>query len=104
MKPKKPGEKYEDYLKKIEVFIENYINKDISLIKLHKSFLDSDKHISDPENKLMAQNILYRILDGFWNTEDDKENKDNNAMNVNLNTILYGPPEQGRLITPSIKL
>lgn len=93
VKPKKPGEKYEDYLKKIEVFIENYLNKDMSLIKLHKSFLDPDKHISDPKNKLMAQNILYRILDGFWNTEDDKDNK---AMNVNLNTILYGPPGTGK--------
>ena len=103
VKPEKAGGKYEDYLKRIDLLLKNYINKDKSLVALHNSFLDPDKHISDPENKLMAQNVLYRILDGFWNAENDKVeediievNEDNNTMNVNLNTILYGPPGTGK--------
>ena len=71
VKPEKAGGKYEDYLRRIDLFLENYLNKDKSLVALHNSFLDPDIHISDPKNKLMAQNVLYRILDGFWNGEND---------------------------------
>ena len=108
VKQEKAGGKYEDYLKLIDQFLENYINKDKSLVALHNSFLDPDIHISDPKNKLMAQNVLYRILDGFWNGENNKEEEEeikenvieikeeNNTMDINLNTILYGPPGTGK--------
>ncbi len=108
VKPEKPGDKYQDYLDHLDLFLEEYVNKDDSLVKLHNSFLDPDKHIVDPKNRLMGQNILYRILDGFWNLEkDEEENQENvekvvepdyneDTMNINLNTILYGPPGTGK--------
>ena len=98
-----PREKYSDYLRLLNEFIRDYIEKDEALIKLHDSFLDSSKHISDPEHKLMAQNILYSILDGYWNPENSEDKKDisNDLIEIidmkgNLNTILYGPPGTGK--------
>jgi hypothetical protein len=108
VKPEKPGAKYQDYLRLINEFIRDYIDKDEALIKLHDSFLNNSKHISDPKHKLMAQNILYRILDINWNPDSDNDDEDleednlNNIakkrtfMDGNLNTILFGPPGTGK--------
>jgi hypothetical protein len=105
VKPEKAGGKYEDYLKLVDHFLNNYLNKDKSLVALHNSFLDPGKHISDPKNRLMAQNILFRILDDYWNPEDEEDEEEaivnevkheKNIMSLNLNTIFYGPPGTGK--------
>lgn len=107
VKPEKPGSKYRHYLKLVDLFIKNHLSKDDSLIALHNSFLDKAEHIEDPNNKLMVQNILYRILDGFWDPENGQDEEgdalnneivvnEKNNMEKDLNTILYGPPGTGK--------
>jgi hypothetical protein len=61
-----PGEKYEHYLKLISDLVENYIKKDKELLTLHNNTIDPSKHIDDPNYHLLAQNMLYRVLDGYW--------------------------------------
>jgi len=75
----KPGGKYEHYLTLIKDLVENYIKKDQELIALHNKTIDLEKHIEDPNYHLLAQNLLYRILDGYWtwDLEGEQEEKCN---------------------------
>lgn len=61
-----PGDKYEHYLQLLDDLILNYIVKDEELLKLHNETIDSTQHIEDPNYHLLAQNMLYRVLDGYW--------------------------------------
>ena len=73
----KAGEKYEHYLTLINDLVENYIKKDQELITLHNKTIDPEKHIEDPNYHLLAQNLLYRILDGYWTWEIESEEECN---------------------------
>ncbi|PWL23523.1 MAG: hypothetical protein DCO96_15830 [Fluviicola sp. XM-24bin1] len=68
-----PGEKYEHYLKLIDDLVENYIKNDKELLTLHNKTLDPGKHIDDPNYHLLAQNMLYRVLDGYWVWDKESE-------------------------------
>ena len=65
----KAGKKYEHYLSLINDLVENYIKKDKELLTLHKKTIDIENHIDDPNYHLLSQNLLYRILDGYWTWE-----------------------------------
>ncbi|MEO6979276.1 MAG: hypothetical protein ABI113_12885, partial [Mucilaginibacter sp.] len=61
-KPAEPGKKYVDYLAIVDRFIEDYIQDDqelIDLVNQHKSA----KSFDDPNFKILAQDILYRMLE-----------------------------------------
>lgn len=73
VKPASPGEKYEHYLQLLNDMIENYILKDTELLNLHNDTIDPKKHIADPKYHLLAQNMLYRVLDGYWGGESKSE-------------------------------
>ncbi|MDG0973345.1 MAG: AAA family ATPase [Crocinitomicaceae bacterium] len=74
-----PGDKYSHYLELLNDLIEIYIKKDQELITLQNKSIDPSKHIEDPNYHLLAQNMLYRILDGYWVWEN--ESKEETKMN-----------------------
>jgi 5-methylcytosine-specific restriction endonuclease McrBC GTP-binding regulatory subunit McrB len=98
---KKKGEKYIHYLSLIEDFLRDFINKDSELLKLKNDFLNADC-FPDNNNLLLAQDILYQILDSENKNDEDhyevveKISFDKQKSSMNLNTILYGPPGTGK--------
>lgn len=56
------GKKYCHYLSLVKDFLEHCVNKDDQLIQLKKEFLTEDCH-PDPNNMILAQDILYQMLD-----------------------------------------
>lgn len=60
--PKKKGEKYEHYLSLIQDFIEDYIIEDSELLNLVSGILHANCY-QDPKHLLLAQDILYQMLD-----------------------------------------
>ncbi|WP_309640733.1 AAA family ATPase [Flavobacterium sp.] len=62
IKPKKKGEKLIHYLALIDDFVNEYINDDLELVTLVKSKLPPTA-FKDDSHKLLAQDILYQMLD-----------------------------------------
>lgn len=62
IKPKKKGEKLIHYLALIDDFINEYINDDLELVTLVNSKLPPTA-FKDDNHKLLAQDILYQMLD-----------------------------------------
>lgn len=58
----KTNEKFIHYLSLIDSFIEDYITKDKELLSISKSYLSSNCY-DDSNYKILAQNILFRVLD-----------------------------------------
>lgn len=57
-----PGEKYLHYLKLTDVFIANYITADDELLEMIHSLFTPTAY-ADTDHKILAQDILYRMLD-----------------------------------------
>lgn len=66
----KAGERYSDYLLLLNDLIDNYIEEDNELVKLSRSTL-SDECYVDQNYKILAQDILYRTLEGDKESEED---------------------------------
>ena len=62
IKPKKKGEKYIHYLELIDNFIEDFIERDAELLELVNGQLPPGS-FPDHKHKLLAQDILYKMLD-----------------------------------------
>jgi 5-methylcytosine-specific restriction enzyme B len=62
IKPKPTGEKYLHYLELVNNLVKEYIEPDTGLIKLVDSLLPADGY-PDTQHKILAQDILYRMLD-----------------------------------------
>jgi 5-methylcytosine-specific restriction protein B len=103
--PKAKGEKYSHYLELVSDLIKRYISPDKELIDLVNSFMEAEC-FDDPNHLLLAQDILFQMLDKNDEEEDDKTdleeeptdyaNLKTNMNNTALNTILYGPPGTGK--------
>ena len=107
---RKKGEKYVHYLELVDDLIENYIKKDTELIELFQEIISSDDYYQDRNFKILAQDILYQMLDkGEKENEEPKEDQrqdtlnlfttmeaTTNETNLNVNTILYGSPGTGK--------
>ncbi len=57
------NEKYQDYNLLLQDLISNYINKDEELIKMYRNLV-LPEYYQDKNYLLLAQDILYRLLDG----------------------------------------
>lgn len=94
-----PGKKYIHYLNLIAELKESYILKDKELQKLSKSTLDETCY-KDPKYNILAQDILFRLLDqtDFYEEYMQKgdEVKPEAPEDIPLNLILYGPPGTGK--------
>ncbi len=62
IKPKKPLEKYVHYLEMINELINEHIIYHKELLQLKSELLDKDCY-QDPQNKILAQDILYQMFD-----------------------------------------
>lgn len=62
IKKAKTGERYSHYLELINQLIENYIDEDEELQKMHYGYLQS-ADFKDEQFKILAQDILYQSLD-----------------------------------------
>ncbi|GAA4300976.1 McrB family protein [Nibribacter koreensis] len=62
IKPKASGEKYIHYLELVNTFIEEYIEPDRDLIESVEALLPFDAY-PDKQHKILAQDILYRMLE-----------------------------------------
>ncbi|MEJ8802147.1 McrB family protein [Pontibacter sp. H249] len=62
IKPKRVGEKYQHYLELLDEFITKYISADKELLGLVDDLLPADAFM-DTNRKVLAQDILYRMLD-----------------------------------------
>lgn len=96
--PEKKGLKFSHYLKLINDLVENYIKEDSELINLINSDLPPDAYKND-NYKILAQDILYQILDQQENIEIPTSEEVVEIKNVKkfpLNQILYGPPGTGK--------
>ncbi|MEQ1878607.1 MAG: AAA family ATPase, partial [Bdellovibrionia bacterium] len=62
VEPRDKGEKFVHYLELIDAFIEEYIVDDSELLASVNSLL-SDDCFEDPNHKILAQDILYQMLD-----------------------------------------
>jgi len=59
---KKPKEKYVHYLELLDDFVNDYVMNDDELIELKDQYLPKDR-FEDKEHRLLAQDILYQMLD-----------------------------------------
>ena len=59
---RKPKEKYTHYLELLDDFIDNYVAEDEELIGLKDQYLPKDR-FDDKHHRLLAQDILYQMLD-----------------------------------------
>jgi len=57
------NEKYQDYNLLLNDLITNYINKDDELLNIYRDLVNPD-HYQDKNFLLLAQDLLYRLLDG----------------------------------------
>lgn len=100
-KPAKKGYKYLHYIPLLKSMIENYIEKDEELLALKKELLDDTCH-EDKNHLILAQDILYQVLDQGRADEDGNNDviisTQINMMdsNIELNQILFGPPGTGK--------
>jgi hypothetical protein len=89
VKSASPGEKYEHYLELLDDLIKNYIVKDTELLNLHNDTIDPKKHIADPKYHLLAQNMLYRILDGYWEWGEDAIEEGDGTQEASTNEQIH---------------
>ena len=89
VKSASPGEKYEHYLQLLDDLIKNYIVKDTELLNLHNDTIDPKKHIADPKYHLLAQNMLYRILDGYWEWGEDAIEEGDGTQEASTNEQIH---------------
>jgi hypothetical protein len=89
VKSASPGEKYEHYLELLDDLIKNYIVKDTDLLNLHNDTIDPKKHIADPKYHLLAQNMLYRILDGYWEWGEDAIEEGDGTQEASTNEQIH---------------
>jgi hypothetical protein len=103
-------EKYEHYLELVDDLIENYIKKDAELIDIFREIISSEDCYNDPNFKILAQDILYQMLENqvkgerkYWRigTTDDLNNSYWNFMRDNMK-ICIGWSEIGDLNKASI--
>lgn len=86
IKQRRKNEKYGHYLELVNDFIEKYIQTDIELLQLVSDKLPKNV-FEDKHYKLLAQDILYRTLDGkLIENETQKQ-----PINPNPNYWLYSP-------------
>ncbi len=64
------GKRYIHYLELVEEFIDEFISKDQELVELSRNTLTEDCYIDDNLN-ILAQDILFRILEGEKESESD---------------------------------
>ncbi|WP_051935884.1 McrB family protein [Salegentibacter sp. Hel_I_6] len=101
IKHKPKGLKYIHYLELINGFIDDYISKDQELLNMVEQLLP-DNAYKDDNNLLLAQDILYTVLDKKNKSGDedsgidDIEENNLEIMGIPLNQILYGPPGTGK--------
>lgn len=62
LKEEATGKRYCHYLSIVKDFVENCINNDAELLQLKEEFLTDGCH-PDPNNMILAQDILYQMLD-----------------------------------------
>ena len=72
---KKVGRKYAHYMELIDDLIENYIDEDEELIQLVNNHLPEGS-FDDTNHKLLAQDILYTMLDKKESNKDDSDSKE----------------------------
>ncbi len=98
------GEKYGHYQTLVKDLIGQYLQKDQELITLMAKTLPASTY-QDPNHLLLAQNILYVVLDqgkGIELEDEQDEEFDSltqenmNSPRIPLNQILYGPPGTGK--------
>ena len=85
VKAAEKNEKFGHYLELINAFIKNYIEKDQELIDMVKGFIP--EHYDGTNNLLLAQDILYTML-------DKKDNKSDLPMDINTKYWIYAPGEK----------
>ncbi len=102
-KPKiKIGEKYPHYLELIKGYILPAIENNNELKDLKKKFIEECKDCyEDPNNMILAQDILYQMLSGkkdddIIEIEESTQQNNRKETFTPLNTILYGPPGTGK--------
>ncbi|PWK18559.1 EVE domain-containing protein [Xanthomarina spongicola] len=61
IEPKGKGEKYDHYMELINMFVNDYISKDQNLVEQLKTIIP--KHYDGSNNLLVAQDILFQVLD-----------------------------------------
>ena len=109
---KKAGNKYEHYMEIINSISNEYLSAESVVVKFHNEALKDSKYIDDPKYYFLIQNMLYRVLDVYWNqkredvdvsTEDvsTKMKREEPMMTIQapLNQILFGPPGTGKTYT-----
>jgi hypothetical protein len=109
IKPKKKGEKYVHYIELIEDFIQEYIHQDSTLLQTITSLLPDDAY-GDPFHKILAQDILYQMLDkqvsntiSYWRIgTSDSETSYWDSM-VSAKVIAIGWSDLGNLNELNIK-
>ncbi len=98
---RKTGEKYLHYLELVEKLVTNYIKKDEELLGVVDTLLSDDCY-RDPNRMILAQDVLYQMLDkgdkSMPEIVEESEVEQPSAPFVThpLNTILYGPPGTGK--------
>ena len=70
--PKAKGEKYSHYLELVSDLIKRYISPDNELVELVNSYMEADC-FDDPNKLILAQDILYQMLDKDDDDEDDDQ-------------------------------
>lgn len=101
VKPAGSPRNYLQYIDLLRDFVNEYVRNDQELLSLTKKYVP-DTDILDPNHLLLAQNILYVVLDqGKGINQDDNESplENNEKMQSSkfpLNQILYGPPGTGK--------
>jgi hypothetical protein len=107
VEPKKPMEKIFHYYSLVEDMVSNYLPNFTKVIS-RKNKLLSENSYRDESNRILAQDILYLIMDKGEIPIEENENEvtmESNKLNIekqktminsNLNQILYGPPGTGK--------
>lgn len=93
------NKKYIHYLSLISEFIDRYVKEDKELLLLVNKF-KPENGFADPNYTLLAQDILYKTLEGAWKESEEEAPEEINLIQnssvMSLNTILYGPPGTGK--------
>ena len=76
LKTHKVNEKFVHYLSLVNSFIEAYITEDNELLNISKSYLASNCY-DDPNYKILAQDILYRVLEDSDHLKETQISKEN---------------------------
>lgn len=89
------GRKYLHYIELLNEFIRNYILPDKDLQTMVDDLIPSE-YYRDPNRLLLAQDILYQMLDVKDAAVITKKTAEGGESKHPLNQILYGPPGTGK--------